>query len=299
MTTRSTTDTDRRPAARRARRRSVELAGLAVSLVLVLTACNQWYLTYDGSDSSTATTVLTPEAGDAYVIQAASGTVFDAVALDGNIGGNLREAFWPASAPVVTDQQSCATWTSQTQLLNQQGAVLRQRRAANGTVQMLTLSKNIFFGAEWIFNFHTWDTGRQGNPFVQFGSVDLKPVIYGRPLPWHVCARVVGDQMTVKAWTGTEAEPAWGDRSHGGSVTVPSGWVYPGRAGWYIGHLEPGDAVRFSDLAAYRYGPESTADEPAGDGSGATPQASAAKPDANPDAAIAPVDSGDVVITTP
>jgi len=33
-------------------------------------------------------------------------------------------------------------------------------------------------------------------------------------------------------------------------VTLPSGWNYPGAAGWYVGHLGAGDEATFDGLRA-------------------------------------------------
>ncbi len=68
------------------------------------------------------------------------------------------------------------------------------------------------------------------------------------PLPWDLCAKTVGNRVTFKAWPETEPEPAYGDPTHGATVALPPGWVYPGNNGWYIGHLLPGDTARFAGL---------------------------------------------------
>ena len=103
--------------------------------------------------------------------------------------------------------------------------------------------QNVLYGAVWQFNVLTWDN--QASPTMSpRGAVNLEPIF--RPggtvadLPWKVCAKVSGRTVTLKAWRGDEAEPAWGDASHGGSVTLPAGWDYAGKAGWYLGHIPPG-----------------------------------------------------------
>ena len=45
-----------------------------------------------------------------------------------------------------------------------------------------------------------------------------------------------------------EAEPAWDDPTHSGTVTLPAEWVFTGKAGWYAGHIQPGGAIGMSDL---------------------------------------------------
>jgi hypothetical protein len=39
----------------------------------------------------------------------------------------------------------------------------------------------------------------------------------------------------------------WEDPKFGTTVTLPSEWVYPGRPGFYLGHLEMGDDAAFAD----------------------------------------------------
>src|SRR5262249_62418260 len=95
---------------------------------------------------------------------------------------------------------------------------------------------------------------------------DLSPVF--RPdgenvvaLPRDLCARAVGGTVTFEAWVDGQPQPAWGDSSHGGTVSLPGGWVYPGQPGFYIGHLQPGDQAMFSELDA---GPVSNTPMPTG-----------------------------------
>ncbi len=229
---------------------------LALTAALLASACqSRLVLTYDASSGTgQRTAVLTPEGRDAYTFASSAGAM-DARALDSNQGGNLRTVFWPDGAPAVTDSQSCAVWTSQRGDIVQQGAALRIQ-AGFGRVRALTVTKNIYYGASWIFNFHTWDTTRPV-AFESFGAVELPRFRYGNatvPLPWHFCARVEGNAMEFKVWRYGEREPAWGDRSYGGRATVPGGWGSQGTAGWYIGHLRAGDSARFDGLRTWRYG---------------------------------------------
>ena len=101
---------------------------------------------------------------------------------------------------------------------------------------------------------------------TQIGPFDLSPVF--RPdgetvvaLPWDLCARAVGGTVTFEAWVDGQPQPVWGDSSHGGTVSLPGGWVYPGQPGFYIGHLQPGDQAMFSELDA---GPVSNTPMPTG-----------------------------------
>jgi hypothetical protein len=224
---------------------------------LLLAACDRtWIVTYDGrpgiGGTEMADVVLTSDGTDTYKFESAGAQV-RAMPLSTNSGGNLRTLFWPAAAPSVTDSQSCATWTAQPETgFTQQGAALRVSRDSTGVTRALTVTKNVYFWAPWIFNFHVWDSSR--NPVgVQVGSVDMSPVVHGRPFPWHLCARTIGTSVEMKVWTGSEPEPEWGDTSHGRAVEVGPEWVYPGKAGWYVGHLPAGGFADFADLRTWKY----------------------------------------------
>jgi hypothetical protein len=160
--------------------------------------------------------------------------------------GNVREIFWPRSAAAAADAESCATWSRESSRQVQQGAALRIR-AVSGGHRAITVTKNVFFGANWIFNFHGFDSSRR-TPYTLFGQVNLSHAFAvgnaPRPLPWHLCARTRGSTVEFKVWRAGRPEPAYGTPGAGGSARLPSGWSTPGRAGWYVGHLPGhGEAV--------------------------------------------------------
>lgn len=244
-------------------RRSARVGAIVVALIAV-GACRQAIVTYPSTDPRPAkTALLTPDGTDRYTYASSSGHM-QVVALDANTSGNLRSAFWPADSPLVADAQSCATWASQSSGSIQQGAALRIA-TANGSTRAITVTKNIVFGATWIFNVHTWDTAATP-AFQPAGSISLKSELWPddveAPLPWHVCIRTIGTTLDLKAWRADEAEPAWGEASHGGSVTLPENAVYPGATGWYIGHLGAGTQAEFSDLETWKLVGPAAAGEP-------------------------------------
>ena len=243
-------------------RRLVRVGAIGVAAIAV-GACRQAIVTYPSTDPGPAeTTLLTPDGADGYTYASSTGQM-QVAALDTNTSTNLRSAFWPADSPLVADAQSCATWASQSSASAQQGAALRIA-AVNGSTRAITVTKNIVFGATWIFNVHTWDTAATP-AFQPAGSISLKSELWPNdveaPLPWHVCVRTVGTTLDLKAWRADEPEPAWGETGHGGSVTLPETAVYPGATGWYIGHLSAGAQAEFSDLRTWKLvvGPAATA----------------------------------------
>lgn len=206
--------------------------------------------TYDGT-GPVRTTEITTEAGDRYLFTAGPARM-RVEAAPGNVGSNLRAAWWPEAAPPTVDAETCFTWTGSEGPLVQPGLVLRLRR--DGARQrVITVTNNVWFGARWHWNVHVWETGQ---PLQRVGSVPT-PAIGGEadgvvPLPWRACARTVGAAVEIKVWPAAGAEPAWGDPGHGGTVALPPGWVFPGHAGWYVGHLGPDGWLEVDDLATWR-----------------------------------------------
>ena len=132
----------------------------------------------------------------------------------------------------------------------QQGIALRIR-IDGSRFRAIVVGKNIVYGASWQLNVYTWDTAR--SPYFRtHGAVSLPtPFANGsapRPLPWKVCARVEGRILTIKGWRSDEAEPGWSNPQHTGTVTLPSEWVFAGKAGWYAGHIQPGGTIGMGAL---------------------------------------------------
>lgn len=226
--------------------------------VLLLGACDKtWIVTYDGvagtrADDALVDTVLTSDGDDSYLFEG-SGRDVRVTASATNDAANMRALFWPASAPTVADSQSCATWTGQTEEGSvQQGAALRVTTDDAGATRAITVTKNIFFGFDSIFNVHVWDTGASP-PSKGIMQLDMIKPLREKPFPWHLCARVSGTLLTIKVWTADEPEPEWGDGLHDASAALPSEWVYKGKAGWYIGHLPLGGFATFTDLETWKY----------------------------------------------
>lgn len=166
--------------------------------------------------------------------------------------GGTRHLFWRPTLPAFRDGQSCATWADERGIMVQFGAALRIRND-DGRIRAVTVTRNIIFGIKWAFNAHTWDTARSDNAFEQFGSVVLEDLRVGDvghvPLPWRLCLKVQGTTVTFKVWPLTEPDPGWGHPRRGGAFELPPGWVFEGKAGFYVGHLEEGGHALFTDLA--------------------------------------------------
>lgn len=141
--------------------------------------------------------VLTPDGEDLYLNMGAVNPTTLAVAAPGSNGGsNLRQVYWRSTAPVTEGGTVCASWsmfpdTAQPGL------------AHNITpTSALTITRNVWAGAYWTLNVHTWN----GPEFTGVAQMDWSDVVGGtpdhpyEPLPWRVCSQLSGSVLRVKLW---------------------------------------------------------------------------------------------------
>jgi len=197
--------------------------------------------------------VLTPDGFDSYQ-RVSRGRALGVSTTAGNSDANLRTIYVQRQGQPQVDEQVCATWSEQQGVDVQQGLALRVRTGVDGLSQAITVTKNIWGFVSWHMNLHLWtgdsDTWRPDLlAQFDFGYALLDSDVLA-PLPWRVCARAQGPVITVKAWPAIRPEPAWDDPVHVLRALVPGDTVRPGRVGWYVGHLAPGDFARYDDLAA-------------------------------------------------
>jgi hypothetical protein len=142
-----------------------------------------------------------------------------------NTSHNTRIAFRRVADSVANDEQSCATWSSQTASLDQEGAALRVTESGSGFRKSITVTKNIWLGGYWIFNVHVWDTSTP-QVVTQIASFDLGSVFDANrqlaPLPWSLCARVVGATVSFIAWPSVGAAVPGPLESSCGRTTGPA-----------------------------------------------------------------------------
>ena len=162
-----------------------------------------------------------------------------------NAAGNTRITWTPAGEDATVDHGACATFGTASANVNQQGVMVRW----DGT-RGVTATKNVWGGLNTVVNIHTWDTTSQ-TPYTLVAQFPLAGLGYGTghpaPLPWRMCMAATGSTVAFKVWPTSGPEPADGDPCCSGSATVTL--VGPGRPGWYVGHLHPGDTVTYTDLS--------------------------------------------------
>jgi hypothetical protein len=198
-------------------------------------------------DDSVVASVATGDGPRTYEFELSSDGETVMVYAPPGTGRNLRMVWTTADTPVSLDHQACDTWGVTDGPITQQGVALRVVEEGGSVSRAICVMKNIWMGGNWIFNAIGFDHGS----FVVLGTVDLSetfdPNGLVTQLPWRMCARVEGRSLDWKVWPTARAEPAWGDTMYGTTVTLPGEWVYPGRPGFYVGHLEMGDDAEFTD----------------------------------------------------
>lgn len=239
------------------RRQGTRVAAVVLTVV-TLAACHERIPTFHSRHDRPAyvEAVLVQDGADGYEYTV-RGAAVDVTTRAGNRGSELRTVFWPQDAPPTGDQESCARWTGRSGRIVQQGAALRVRSLSPTRTRAVTVTQNIMF-VQYYVNFHVWDSAA-GQPFQQIGHADLRGWFAERPpMPWTLCARTIGNTVEFKIWSATESEPGYGEPGQSGRATIPAGWVQEGWAGWYVGHLEPGDRASFDDLHTYALVPPGT-----------------------------------------
>jgi hypothetical protein len=247
----SATSPDSKRQRTRRRRRNV----LALTTTVGFVVATIFGIAHPASSATTLTTrVLTSDGTDTYSVSLYNGSI-SMSAPSTNGGTNLREVFWPSSQRSSKDSQVCATWSDQSSPSVQQGVALRVV-TGSGRTRALTVTKNIWGGAYWVFNVHTWDSS-SSSPFTLVSQHDMSSVVWAdnqaKALPWRICARVIGPSLTFKVWLpDRETEPSWNDQTHMASTTVPSDYPGSGKTGWYVGHIPPGGSAHYTGLQVQR-----------------------------------------------
>jgi hypothetical protein len=202
---------------------------------------------------------LPPELGGAVLTRSPADSVYGVSYGPGQLtvtsttnGGNMRMIVWPGDQAASADQVGCATWRQRSEPVNQEGIALRIRREGART-RAITVTKNVYGRIYNAFNVHVWDTDAPG-VYTPKGDQFWPASMAGVPLPIRMCARVTGTVVEFVVWPVTGAVPGppdWDDPEHSHRVDVGAEWAAPGTAGWYAGHLNQGDTVRYDGLVAH------------------------------------------------
>ncbi len=159
--------------------------------------------------------------------------------------GNSRHVIPVLASTAQQDEASCVTILGPLDGSTQPGVALRIRSDGSRT-RAITVTNNILWGARNGFNVHLADSGAVGEEQMH-GIAGYFPTGFAPslrslpPLPWRLCARVMGQQLQTKVWAPFQMpEPSYADSRFGLAVTLPPEWVFAGRPGFYVGHLATG-----------------------------------------------------------
>ena len=128
--------------------------GLGAALASVLYACTPVpVVTHsDSPDTAVDAVALTRDGSDQFAVDRhGAGATVTAPAT--NTGENTRALFFPSRGASTTDGVACATWVSESTWLIQEGVALRIS-TDGGRTRAITVTKNVFVGATWVFNVH-------------------------------------------------------------------------------------------------------------------------------------------------
>lgn len=197
--------------------------------------------------------ILTPDGPSYHYRRHGDGLVIRARSSRGE--PNRREVL--TDTRVRRNQTICATWATETNRNVQPGLAVRVTRT-KGRVRAVTLTKNIVYGLNSVFNVASWDTARRGHPWRKVAQFDLADVVLRpdgklRALPWRACVRVVGLKLALKIWLPRRSsEPSWSDPIASRHTRLPRSLARAGRSGWYVGHLPNRGRLIYHDLEVRR-----------------------------------------------
>lgn len=171
-----------------------------------------------------------------------------------NTDPNIRFVWWDAAEKRTMDEQACTSFEAADKhykpALLQEGIALRVKQTKN-ELYALTVTKNVYAGATYIFNVTTWTVPAKGTAtYTRIDDADMAPALVTDgalgPEPWDLCARVIGSTLQFVVWLSTQPKPSWTDPIHSASFTLPVGWEYAGLAGWYAGHIHEGGSITYA-----------------------------------------------------
>ena len=159
--------------------------------------------------------------------------------------GNNREFFYSTTGSTSTDSSACETVSGSSP--TQPGLAFRITDK-NNVITAVTITENVFGSAAYgDFNVHLWDTS-QSPAFNLVNHVTIPAIPFSpQPEPLNLCAEITGDLLQFVAWT-SGTQPAWGDPTRGGSVTLPSNAPTSGHTGFFAGHIPSGTSATYSNL---------------------------------------------------
>ncbi len=190
--------------------------GVGAVLVLALAVVSVLSFPSIGAAGPSADPVLrawvpTPDGSDGYSIVGGRDSV-TVQANPGNRGGNLRAVIWGEDAPELRDTTECATWNRASSDSAQEGLAVRIASLPDGEPTAVTVTKNVYAGAPWLFNVHVWRGPGLGR---QIGEFDLHSVFRDtgagrvvRPLPWRMCVRTAMRSLRV-TWVIVTCSAHW------------------------------------------------------------------------------------------
>src|SRR5699024_10320215 len=223
---------------------------VAVVALNIASACEPNPPRTQAFDNGYRASVLTYHGPGGYRYQRPDASLLE-VSRPAGLGGNFWLAITDESAPASIDQESCVTWHGPMVSNSQPGVVLRTH-AQGDRVRAVMITNNIMYGVRNALHVHLVDTSNPSEPLSMLAGGTVNTVgrsLQTHPLPWRICGRVIGDQVSLKAWSTQLAEPSWDGTDDVIRLTLPDAFVYAGQPGIYAGHLPNGSVSQYRDHA--------------------------------------------------
>lgn len=200
-----------------------------------------------------------------------STVVFTGAPWDNDAGAEL---YWSTESTYFTDLQACTSWYSTARSTFDQGpaqpgiALRIAPGEVDGTIRAVTVSERAEIDFENVsidmshFDVDVWDTAEPIAPSTRIASFDLSAVVGAisvdgpnpgdtmRAPPWHVCARTLGEELTLKVWVRDDPEPSWDDPVHVFRTTLPASATRSGYAGHFVSSMHANQSMTFGPLSS-------------------------------------------------
>ena len=233
-------------------RRIVRGAAPIVLASVMLGGCNMWYIV---DPHFTAVTISTAHRDVFVLAYDARSCSVDVSAPSVNTDSNNRGVFWPTRQHPVRDGETCARWTDEDHATKvaaniQEGAALRVRTNRDGSLDAITVTRNVWL--DGLVDLQREHVARHRHlPPGPHDGVGCKPArrLRGLPeTPLEALRQGRRCQVELRRLAAGGARPAYGDATHGGTITLPPNEVFAGHFGVYVGHLAPGQSVDYDEM---------------------------------------------------
>jgi len=158
--------------------------------------------------------------------------------------------FWPVGSGPLDAALVSSTWEGNSGTASQ-GHFHRLVQTGARQTGIIVLNSDT---EPWKFSAYLFDS-TETVPLSQIGATIALSPLQSQALPWTVSTRLVGSNLSVKAWPIAQPEPPWTSSTNVASWTVPTHGPGPfqtssmGLSGWAAASLPPGTVATYTGLS--------------------------------------------------